>query len=258
MTLTSTMQTTGRYFLTAKSDAVNSARPTPVDLLVSVKSLIESVVNVFETGTPEGDYSLVTIYPDGPGGRRQITYGRSQTTEYGNLPVLLRQYAAAGGRCSDSIAAKLPLLGTGKLLDDLDFLQTLRAAGQDPIMQKCQDQFFDSVYWTPALTWAEAGAFTLPLSMLVIYDSFIQSGRILQTLRVQFAEAIPSRGGSERDWIEQYTQARHRWLLLHPRVELQKSAYRTRCFLEQIDRGNWQLNQLPIRANGVLVGAPQK
>jgi chitosanase len=48
-----------------------------------IKRKIEKVVNVFETGTPEGRYDLLVVMNDGPGGRPQITYGRSQTTEFG-------------------------------------------------------------------------------------------------------------------------------------------------------------------------------
>ncbi len=53
------------------------------------KYLIQKVINVFETGTPEGKYDMLVVYPDGKGGSRQITYGRSQTTEQGNLSQLL-------------------------------------------------------------------------------------------------------------------------------------------------------------------------
>ena len=60
------------------------------------KRKIIQVVNVFETGTPNGNYSNISIYADGPaiGGQRikQITYGRSQTTEYGVLKILIQEY----------------------------------------------------------------------------------------------------------------------------------------------------------------------
>ena len=48
------------------------------------KSKIEAVINVFETGKKEGKYDALVVYRDGRGGSRQITYGRSQTTEQGN------------------------------------------------------------------------------------------------------------------------------------------------------------------------------
>jgi hypothetical protein len=38
---------------------------------------------VFETGSVQGDYSIIAIFPDGPSQIEQVTYWRSQTTEYG-------------------------------------------------------------------------------------------------------------------------------------------------------------------------------
>lgn len=71
------------------------------------KRVIQRVVNVFETGSPEGDYANISIYKDGPHDIRQITYGRSQTTEYGNLRQLVEQYVAAAG-CSASSCDPMP------------------------------------------------------------------------------------------------------------------------------------------------------
>ena len=55
----------------------------------STKQLIENIIIVFETGTPEGKYNQITILADGKNGTRQITYGRSQTTEQCNLAQLI-------------------------------------------------------------------------------------------------------------------------------------------------------------------------
>jgi chitosanase len=41
------------------------------------KRSAEAIVNVFETGTPRGDYGQVTVVPGDTG---HLTYGRSQTT----------------------------------------------------------------------------------------------------------------------------------------------------------------------------------
>jgi hypothetical protein len=69
------------------------------------RSLIERVINTIETGSPAGDFSKVTIYADGPHGMRQITYGRAQTTEYGNQRKLVVMHVAAGGQFSAAPAA---------------------------------------------------------------------------------------------------------------------------------------------------------
>ena len=62
------------------------------------KSKILQVVNVFETGTKQGKYDMLVIYADGINNSRQITYGRSQTTEQGNLKALLQLYILKKGK----------------------------------------------------------------------------------------------------------------------------------------------------------------
>lgn len=53
------------------------------------KLKITQIINVFETGSIEGEYSNISIYADGPQNIKQITYGRSQTTEFGNLKPII-------------------------------------------------------------------------------------------------------------------------------------------------------------------------
>lgn len=62
------------------------------------KRICEQVVNAFETGSANGNYAGLAVYADGPHGIRQITYGRAQTTEYGNLESLLEAYIGRGAR----------------------------------------------------------------------------------------------------------------------------------------------------------------
>ena len=72
-------------------------------LSIGQKRLIERVVNVFESGKPEGNYAATVIFNDGPNDIKQITYGRSQTTEYGNLRELVQKYVAANGLYSKKL-----------------------------------------------------------------------------------------------------------------------------------------------------------
>jgi chitosanase len=218
---------------------------------------IQQIVNVFETGSPEGDYAQVTILKDGPGGRRQVTYGRSQTTEYGNLRELVDMYIGANGAFASQLRPFLPQIGNlaTPLVGDVVFTDTLRNAGlQDPIMKSTQDIFFDNRYFQPAVDWADANGFTKALSLLVIYDSFIHSGRIHPFLRKRFSESPPARGGDEKAWIKAYTNARHDWLGGHSNRILRNTVYRTQCFLNEMERGNWDLDMLPIPANGTAIG----
>jgi chitosanase len=218
------------------------------------KRICEQIVNVFETGSTTGDYGNVTVMNDGPDDKPQVTYGRSQTTEYGNLKDLIEEYTRAGGACSAQLASYVAKIGVTPLHADAEFKRLLREAGNDPVMRQVQDPFFDKHYFQPAMNWAASNGFMLPLSILVIYDSFIHSGSIRKDLRSQFAEHPPSNGGDERRWIDSYVTVRRNWLANHARPVVRKTTYRMDCFRREIDRGNWDLAQIPIDANGVKVG----
>jgi len=218
------------------------------------KQLLERILNVFETGSTEGDYGNISIFHDGPGKIRQVTYGRSQTTEYGNLKRLVRDYSNAGGTFSLELGQFVDRIGVTPLVDNAEFKNLLKRAGrEDSVMRPVQDKFFDEVYFQPAMDWADSHGFTLPLSGLVIYDSFVHSGKIRQDIRNKFAEVPPSAGGEEKAWITAYVKARQSWLANHSNPELHPTVYRTKCFKREIDRNNWDLTQLPINANGVDV-----
>jgi hypothetical protein len=220
------------------------------------KTVIEHVINAFETGSALGNYAAIAIFKDGPNKIRQITYGRSQTTEYGNLRKLIQAYAAANGTFSAAFQPYVNKIGQTPLTDDANFKDLLRKAGsQDPVMRSVQDDFFDAVYFIPAQKWADQQGFTLPLSMLVIYDSYIQSGSIRQDIRQMFPEAPPSKGGDEKAWVTAYVNARNKYLANHEKPEVRPTVYRTKCLKEQIQKGNWSLNILPVNANGISINA---
>jgi chitosanase len=219
------------------------------------KRLIERVVNVFETGTPDGRYDKITIYPDGKDKSLQITYGRSQTTEQGNLSKLLTMYIDNEGRFAEAFAPYVAKIGQQPLVNDDTFKGLLRQAAQeDPTMRTTQDTFFDLLYYRPAFQFFDSNAFTFPLSLLVIYDSYIHSGRIPDFLRKRFGEFPPAKGGDEKKWITSYVDIRNQWLKYHSDPILQKTVYRTQCFKDQIAAENWDFATLPVKANGVDVG----
>jgi len=238
------------------SDQAAQLSASLISLTPDQRLICERIINVFETGSVEGDYSNISIYADGPHRMRQVTYGRAQTTEYGNLRELVQMYAGAGGTYSNDLRDFVDRIGTTPLVDNQRFKDLLRRAGaQDRLMRDTQDVFFDRRYFQPAKQWADTCGFTRALSMLVIYDSFIHSGRILDFLRSQFPEPIPARGGNEPSWIKQYVDVRHNWLLNNDNPALHPTVYRTRDLAREIARGNWDLTMLPILAHGVPVDA---
>jgi chitosanase len=220
---------------------------------MEIKTKIQKIVNVFESGTPDGDYGCISLYEDGPNGIKQITYGKSQTTEWGNLPSLIKLYIENSGKLSlhfvEYVAGDL---GRVSLVNDKSFISLLKEASKDPIMRESQDSFFDTHYWEPAKKWFDKNGFKSNLSMLVIYDSFIHSGSILKFLRERFSEKVPVNGGNEQDWILAYCKARLNWLKNHSNPILRKTTYRVNDFLTAIEKEDWDLSETFV-ANGTKI-----
>ncbi len=225
------------------------------------KIRILSVLSIFETGDRDGNYGDVTVLKDGTDtvtNERilQITYGRHQTTEGSFLKELLTNYVDNKGQFADDIRPFIPKIGNGALAKNETFLDLLRKAGKDPIMHDTQDTLFDEKYYQPAFAFFTVNGFTLPLSMLVIYDSQIHSGGhwedgILKSLRKRFDEVPPRKGGLEKAWIKAYVRVRHEWLSTHSDPILRKTNYRTKAFLNEIERDdNWDLSK-PIKTQDV-------
>jgi len=216
------------------------------------KRTIVAIVNVFETGDTEGDYGAVSIFADAPDGHKQITYGRSQTTENAGLKDLLLMYAEQFGAYSHELQRYIPSIKKWTLYTDLEFRRLLKAAGTDPIMRRCQDKIFEEQYFNPAMKWADDNLFFLPLSALVIYDSFIHSGSVPSWLRNKFPEPIPANGGTEKEWVREYVKTRGDWLKTAANPALHSTVYRTDTFSTLIKNDNWML-VLPITAHGVKI-----
>jgi chitosanase len=224
-----------------------------------IKQKIVNILNVFETGKANGDYQNISIYRDGPlvDGKqiKQITYGRSQTTEYGNLKKLLTMYINNNGIYASQFTPFIDKIGGSNpsLCTDVTFINLLKdAANNDDVMHQTQDDFFDTCYYQPAYNWAESHGFTYALSLLVIYDSYIHSGGILDFLRNKFPETPPVKGGDEKTWITKYVDTRDNWLRNHSNPILQRTVYRTECLKKQISNDNWDL-LLDVNANRVII-----
>lgn len=220
--------------------------------ILDKKIKIQSIVNVFETGSIKGDYGNISIYHDGPGMVKQVTYGRSQTTEYGNLKDLLVMYIAKNGKFAADLKNYIGIIGQKPLYNDNNFIEILKEAGSDPIMISTQDEFFDKHYWQPAIKFCDVNGFVTPLAGLVVYDSYIHSGSILSFLRNRFEAKVPTAGGSEQVWITEYLNARKSWLSEHSNPILRKTVYRVNNMLTADHYQDWNLDN-SFNANGTNV-----
>jgi chitosanase len=162
-----------------------------------------------------------------------------------------------GGSFADNFKTYLPRLEDKKslLADDKKFVQLLvSAAKQDPKFRACEDAMYNDKYYNPAKKWFDAHGFKLGLSFATIFDSFIQSGGMLNFLTKEVKEKFPSDGGAEKIWAEEYLKARNSWLANNSRAVLRTTSYRTEALLAQIKAGNWDFDP-PVRVNGVNIRA---
>jgi chitosanase len=213
-----------------------------------------AIVNVFETGSPKGNYASVTLLPGDTG---HLTYGRSQTTlASGNLYLLIKAYAenpnaqfAAGFRGYLDRLAQKDL----SLDNDPQFRALLREAGSDPVMQTEQDSFFDRAYYQPAMNSAANVGLTLPLSQTVVYDSNIQGAwkRISTNLIASVGKV--SQTCPEKDWVSKYVAARREYLN-SCKPPLPSTTYRMDAFDALIAAAKWDL-VLPLTVRKVPITA---
>ncbi len=134
-----------------------------------------TIVQVFETSRPFGDYAAIAVLNDGAG----VSYGISQFTHRsGSLAAVIREYLKNGGQTGKEVfAGVLPLLAKksveaiNQLASDIRFKTALRSAAVTREMKAAQQKVAFDRYMRPALTICERFGFVLPLSLAVVYDS---------------------------------------------------------------------------------------
>ena len=216
------------------------------------KCTIQAIINVFETGSPSGDYANVTVAPGDPG---HLTYGRSQTTlASGNLALLVRSYCDSPGAIhAVELGAYLVRLHARDCTLDSDtrFRSLLCEAAAGEAMRRVQDDFFDRAYWHPAVRAAEALTIKSPLGTAVVYDSFIH-GAWARLRDATLARIGSPSAASERSWVLAYISLRRDWLANHPNPLLRRAVYRMDTFLALDAAPNWDLT-LPLQSHGVTI-----
>lgn len=210
-----------------------------------------AIVNIFESGKPLGDYGCVTVLKGDTG---HLTYGRSQTTlGSGNLALLLHAYCDAGGALSDALMPFLPAFDRKDFKLDLNekVKGLLREAGKDPVMIKVQDDFFDRVYWEPALKSADYIGVNKPLGISVIYDGRIQgSYHAIRDMTISRYGQVNDVG--EEEWIKAYVSVRRDWLANNANNALHPTVYRMDAFRSLINENKWDL-PLPLTVRNVVI-----
>jgi chitosanase len=217
------------------------------------KKTAQAIVNIFETGRVQGEYGQVTLLAGDSG---HLTYGRSQTTlASGNLFLLINAYCEApNADAAEALAPYLSRLSDRDLTLDNDstFRQILRDAGHDPVMQDTQDQFFDRIYWSPALQSARNTGLFTGLGTAVAYDSLVHGSWALIREKTHTSGTVTQVG--EKKWVSNYVNARRNWLATHPNELLHKTVYRMDSLSQLIQQEKWQL-ELPLTIRGFQITA---
>lgn len=220
---------------------------------------IRKVLSVAETDKAEWNPSSVYVYADDnrfDPPHKQITLSIGFTEGGGNLKVVLQRYIQEGGKLAEKFKPYMLLLGSRSVpskASDKEFIDMLKEAGKEEVMKKVQEECFDELYLEKAFIWAQSKAFVLPLSYLVIADSYLHSGSMLPFLMSKFEEKKPVDGGNEKIWIKDYLTTRKRWLATHSNKILNKTVYRAECYLIELEKGNWELGMGSIVMNGTAV-----
>jgi chitosanase len=224
----------------------------PIKLNQNQSLAINTLISVFETGRIDGNsmYSQVVYNPHDSGG---LSYGKYQASlNSGNLFLLIKGYCTKNPKDGQALVAFLDRLGDKdtSLNTDQHFIAALIDAGSISSMQSAQDLFFSTVFLSPALSTCNAMGMTTPLSVGVVYDSFIQ-GAFNTIMTLANAQGSFSDIG-EVQWIKNYLNARLAWFASNANPLLKNCVYRPQFFLDQIDKDNWTL-ALPFLVHGVSV-----
>ena len=237
--------------------------------------IAQAVIDIFETGRLVGSdkYGTIANIPSDTGG---LSFGRHQASiNSGNLFLLLKDYVSLPeakyaselepyvAKCDPSQYGSHAafLAETHQLGLNSYFISTLRKTGSDMVMQKCQDDFFERLFWKPAVRATENKGGSLPLSYIITYDSFIQGAwRTVANLneRKGSVSAI-----GEKAWFTNYVITRRNWLAGNSNTVLHSTVYRMDALRKVIDSNNWNatlpmiIRGITLRADNVIGYAPE-
>lgn len=217
-------------------------------------AFIREVLTIAEQGTRTIPYSKVEVMADGPSGKNQITLSIGFTEYGGNLKKVIQRYCDKdSGQNSKLLAAYVPKIGNTALASDTTFKGLLRDAGKEMVMQYVQEHSFEEFYLTPAFRFCKVNNMELPLSFLVVSDSYLHSGSVPDFLRKRFPATLPAKTAEEeKQWVREYTTVRHDWLATHNNKLLRNTIYRTGYYKAVIKDEDWQLERAHLTAmNGV-------
>jgi chitosanase len=230
------------------------------------KEMIDTLTGIFEGGS----YCALADSPtDIRGG---LSFGKHQVSEIqGTLLTLLKNYVTKPGAGEASVAtlnSHIALFNsagtryTGTTAQRDAFKRALKAACTDPVMQKVQDEYFDNVYYTPAMRNAVDFGIQTALGRSMFYDIAIQAG----PKRLTFYSAALSRwtaenpgtAPDEKTFLRYVNAARRSAMRKSTSRDYQASVYRPDEYDKLLEQGNLNLTSDFLFRGCSIKGLPSK
>lgn len=212
-----------------------------------------------ETGRAYPNFNRLAVTRDAPGEMRQISYGCLQFSESGGLETVIDEWMKIANPSTheyEFLAAKKAAIGQGVLHENRAFKGYLLQLADTVEMQKAQMATVEKLYFKPAMKFCEKNGLTLPLMHLIVFDSYVQSGRMLHAIRVLFPEILAPGDAQpledKKRWCRAYVGARIRWKRAHYNNLVQRSVYRDEVYLAMIERQDWKLSH-DVVMNGAII-----
>jgi chitosanase len=198
------------------------------------KVLADQIISCFENDDPEIQYAYIENINDGRG----FTAGRAGfTTGTGDLLLVVQRYTQAVP--NNVLTQYLPVLQTlaaaqSSSTAGLEGLPAdWQSSANDPVFRAVQDYVSDSLYYQPALGYAQELGLKYPLSLLCLYDACIQhgDGDDPDGLSAMIDETnkkcggSPAEGAEEYKWLYHFNRVREK-TLKHPANEDTKAEWR--------------------------------
>lgn len=213
------------------------------------KRICNAIVNIFEGSKITGNYGALGGFHNDRG---HLSYGRSQVSLVsGNLYSLIKAYCdAQDAQFGSDLKVYLPRLAAKDItLDqDLSLRYLLKEAGDDPVMHREQDAYFERNFFQPALNDAQRAGLQQPLSQAIAYDTRIQGGwdKCSGEVTKQFGPVGPNL--MEEQWISNYVKVRKNYL----DTVAPGTGYRMDAFENLVAAKNWTL-ELPITIRSITM-----
>jgi chitosanase len=170
----------------------------------------DEIISVFENNTTKIQYDYAENIEDGRG----VTAGRvGFTTETGDMLELIKRYtnSVADNRLKKyiDILEKNSTIDSNQTINDI-ISDWKYEANNSTLFIDIQDKFADEMYYYPAMKRAYDLNLTLPVSLLVFYDTNVQHGMDHEYIDGEFIAGLndiikdTEQKSSEIEWIDEF------------------------------------------------------